>query len=160
MGSNHVARIASLCSNLTLKLSGTSSVERQADVRSRPIGKDEGISKDSGLSYVSRRRSAFPSDQSQMKADVANFGTCDGDTLDIAIFKAQLDALRRWMLEVGGQRCFASLEASAAIAAPHILDADAAARSISANDLASRSLQDEVASAVYLLGDRRVPRVR
>jgi hypothetical protein len=143
---------------LTLKLSGAPSLDGQAEV---PLHRKDGlIPPDSRSSYASRRRSSFPSDQSQAKAGATNFGTRGGDTLDIAIFKAQLEALRRWMLEAGWQGRFASHEASAAIAALAFLNDGTAAQSNSANDLPSRSLQDEVASAVYLLGDRRVARLR
>jgi len=88
----------------------------------------------------------------------AKSALCDGDSLDVANFKVQLEALRRWMIEAGGQERFARFDASPMAALP-VPDENPAAPLISANDLASRSLRDEVARAVYLLGRRRVPRL-
>jgi hypothetical protein len=158
VGANHLARIVSLCSNLTLKLSGAPPLDGQADMVSRPLPSGAKIPTNARLSYHSSRRPAFSSDQTQMKAAAANSALCDGDSLDIANFKVQLEALRRWMIEANGQERFARFDASPMAALPVPYE-NPAALLISANDLASRSLRDEVARAVYLLGRRRVPRL-
>jgi hypothetical protein len=92
-----------------------------------------------------------------MKADGVHAASCDGDSLDIANFKVQLEALRRWMLEGSAQDRFASYNSSAIAS---LADDDVRAPTNPSHERGSRSLQDEVASAVYRLGGRYVPRLR
>jgi hypothetical protein len=115
---------------------------------------------DPRLSYSSQRRPSFPLHQTHLKAGVAHAVPCDGDSLDIANSKVQLEALRRWMLEGGAQGRFARLDDACAIAALPVVDDELRAPTNPGSHRASRSLQDDVASAVYLLGGRCVPRLR